>query len=243
MDDLRVLIVEDDPIAARAHRAYVDRIPSFTCVGAVATTTEALRVLHQAGRHGVDLVLLDLNLPDGHGLDLVRRMRAAGDLTDVIAVTSAREVTAVQAAARHGVVQYVLKPFAFDTLRSRLEAYAAHRRSIHFDAKVHGQFEVDRLFSVPAPARRTAAKGISPEVLRVVVEVLGSGVGRTTHELADLLGCSRVTARRYLERLADDGQLARMQRYDGRSGRPQIEYVWVAQRDPNAGSQSREAPL
>jgi len=40
---------------------------------------------------------------------------------------------------------------------------------------------------------------------------------------------SRITARRYLEHLADQGQALRTQRYDGRSGRPKVEYSWVAE--------------
>ena len=102
MPDLRVLVVEDDPVAAEAHRTYVDRLPGFSCLGIAGTAARALQVL---SREQVDLVLLDMNLPDGHGLDVVRRMRAAGNQTDVVAVTAAREVAAVQAAARIGVVQ------------------------------------------------------------------------------------------------------------------------------------------
>src|SRR4029079_15622733 len=89
----------------------------------------------------VDLVLLDMHLPDGHGLDVVRRMRALGNQTDVVAVTSAREVAAVQAAARIGVVQYVLKPFALETLRDRLTAYARQRRAASLGEAVAGQEE------------------------------------------------------------------------------------------------------
>jgi response regulator of citrate/malate metabolism len=236
MAELRVLVVEDDVIAAQAHRTYVERIRGFTCVGVVGRGGEALRALSGHPGHGVDLVLLDLHLPDGYGLDLVRRMRAAGDLTDVIAVTSAREVAAVQAAARIGVVQYVLKPFAFETFRSRLEIYASHRRDVPPNQTVHGQSEVDRLFSPPVPVRRSAPKGVLPEVLQQVVDLLGGGVGRTAQEVAVLLGSSRVTARRYLEHLADDGQVVRTQRHEGRSGRPQIEYTWVAERDHGDGA-------
>ncbi len=44
----------------------------------------------------VDLMLLDMFLPDGHGLGLLQRLRAAGELCDVIAVTSARDVDMVR---------------------------------------------------------------------------------------------------------------------------------------------------
>jgi response regulator of citrate/malate metabolism len=221
---LRVLIVEDDPVAAEAHRTYVDRLPGFTCLGIAGT---AARALHVLSREQVDLVLLDMNLPDGHGLDVVRRMRAAGNQTDVVAVTAAREVAAVQAAARIGVVQYVLKPFAFETLRDRLTAYARQRRSGESGQVVADQDEVDRLLH-PATVS-SVPKGLAGSVLDRVVKLLGNREGWTAEEVAAELGTSRITARRYLEHLADQGQALRTQRYDGRSGRPKVEYSWVSE--------------
>src|SRR4051812_12301357 len=223
-EDLRVLVVEDDPVAAEAHRTYVDRLPGFSCLGIARTAARALQVL---SRERVDLVLLDMNLPDGHGLDVVRRMRAAGNQTDVVAVTSAREVAAVQAAARIGVVQYVLKPFAFETLRDRLTAYARQRRAAALGDVVADQNEVDRLLH-PATVS-SVPKGLAGGVLDRVVQLLADREGWTAEEIAASIGTSRITARRYLEHLADQGQALRTQRYDGRSGRPKVEYSWVAE--------------
>jgi response regulator of citrate/malate metabolism len=223
-DPLRVLVVEDDPVAAEAHRTYVDRLPGFTCVGIAGTAARALSVLTQGQ---VDLVLLDMNLPDGHGLDVVRRMRASGNQIDVVAVTSAREVSAVQAAARIGVVQYVLKPFAFETLRDRLSAYARRRRAAEAGQVVADQDEVDRLLH-PATVS-SVPKGLAGSVLDRVVQLLGNREGWTAEEVAAELGTSRITARRYLEHLADQQQVLRTQRYDGRSGRPKVEYSWVSE--------------
>jgi response regulator of citrate/malate metabolism len=223
--DLRVLVVEDDPVAAEAHRTYVDRLAGFTCLGVAGT---AARALHVLSRGEVDLVLLDMNLPDGHGLDVVRRMRALGNQTDVVAVTSAREVAAVQAAARIGVVQYVLKPFAYETLRDRLTAYARQRKAAESGQVVADQDEVDRLLH-PATVSSSVPKGLAGSVLDRVVQLLGDREGWTAEEVAASLGTSRITARRYLEHLADQGQALRTQRYDGRSGRPKVEYCWVAE--------------
>nr|WP_203589970.1 response regulator [Streptomyces sp. SID13031] len=221
---MRVLVVEDDPVAAEAHRVYVDRLPGFVCVGLAGT---AARALHILSGEQVDLVLLDMNLPDGHGLDVVRRMRAAGNQTDVVAVTAAREVAAVQAAARIGVVQYVLKPFAFETLRDRLTAYARQRRAAESGQVVADQDEVDRLLH-PATSS-SVPKGLAGSVLDRVVTLLGNRESWTAEEVATSIGTSRITARRYLEHLADQGQALRTQRYDGRSGRPKVEYSWVSE--------------
>ncbi|GAA3218358.1 hypothetical protein GCM10020256_22250 [Streptomyces thermocoprophilus] len=146
--DIRVLIVEDDPVAADAHVMYVNRVPGFTAVGKVHTGAEARRALE---RTPVDLLLLDLHLPDVHGLQLARSLRAAGHHADVIAVTSARDLTVVREGVSLGVVQYVLKPFTFATLRDRLVRYAEFRAAA---GEASGQDEVDRaLATLRAPPR------------------------------------------------------------------------------------------
>lgn len=123
-EPIRVLVVEDDPVAADAHVMYVGRVPGFVAVGKAHTGAEARRLLD---RTPVDLLLLDLHLPDAHGLQLARSLRAAGYHADVIAVTSARDLTVVREGVSLGVVQYVLKPFTFATLRDRLVRYAEFR--------------------------------------------------------------------------------------------------------------------
>ncbi|HKT01937.1 MAG TPA: response regulator [Rugosimonospora sp.] len=223
---IRVLVVEDEPIAADAHATYVGRVPGFAVSGKAATAAEALRAL---SREPVDLVLLDMNLPDMHGLEVVRAMRAAGHPADVIAVTSARDLEVVRAAVSQGIVQYLLKPFVFAALRDKLERYRDYRERLALSPAVTGQHEVDRLLSAlrgPDPAN--LPKGMSPESLAAVTGLVrGAGAGMSAAEVAQALQASRVTARRYLEYLADAGVAARHLRYR-RAGRPEVEYRWVA---------------
>ena len=197
---LRVLVVEDEPIAAEAHTAYVGRVDGFEVVATVGTSQAALKTLHD---REIDVVLLDMNLPDRHGLDVVRAMRAAGHRADVIAVTSARDLDVVRAAVSLGIVQYVLKPFVFATLRERLLAYRAYRDQVATGAEVGTQAEVDEVFAgarVAAEAR--LPKGMGEELLARVSRLLrDADGGRSASELGDELGVSRVTARRYAEYL------------------------------------------
>jgi Response regulator of citrate/malate metabolism len=98
-------------------------------------------------------VLLDMNLPDAHGIDLCRRIRGAGAQVDVLAVTSARELATVRAAAAHGVVGYLLKPFTYPALRDRLAAYAEYRERLHAGGDPAGQDDVDRVLGGVRPTR------------------------------------------------------------------------------------------
>ncbi|MFD7549493.1 response regulator [Streptomyces sp. NPDC059816] len=222
MTDIRVLVVEDDPVAADAHVLYVQRVPGFTAVGKVHTAADARRALE---RQPVDLLLLDLYLPDGHGLALARSLRAAGHHTDVIAVTSARDLAVVREGVSLGVVQYVLKPFTFATLRDRLVRYSEFRTAA---GEASGQDEVDRaLAALRAPAPAELPKGLSAPTLERVVHTLRSAAdGVTAAGAAETVGISRITARRYLEHLAATGRATRSPLY-GQVGRPELYYRWV----------------
>lgn len=227
MSDIGVLVVEDEPVAAEAHRAYVERVPGFVVRAVAHDGAGAIRALGDPGS-AVDLVLLDMHLPDLHGLDVVRSMRTAGHRADVIAVTSARDLEIVRAAVSQGVVQYLLKPFTFAALRDKLERYADYRQQLAGDV-VSGQHEVDRVLATLRGNDSTSLpKGMSPESLDSVVAVLRpSHEGLSSTEVATVLGASRVTARRYLEHLADSGLVVRRSRYGG-AGRPEVEYRWVS---------------
>ena len=223
---VRVLIVEDEAIAAEAHRTYVERIPGFEVAGVAYSFQEAVRLLDGGP---VELVLLDMHLPDGHGLDLLRQLRALGRPIDVIAVTSARDVDVVRSAATLGVVSYLLKPFTFAMFGTKLDQYQAFRHSLSAGADVD-QDAVDAAFGAmrAAPRRPQLPKGLSVETLDIVTQALStSSEALSASEVADAIGASRVTARRYLEHLAEIGTVNRSTRYGG-SGRPQVDYQLVS---------------
>jgi len=226
MKEIGVLIVEDEPVAADAHVAYVKRVRGFVVRGTAHDGAEAIRQLG-ALSSGIDLVLLDLYLPDMHGLDVVRAMRTAGHRADVIAVTSARDLEVVRAAVSLGIVQYLLKPFTFAAVRDKLERYAAYRQQLAGDVAI-SQREVDRvLATLRGSDAGSLPKGMSPESLDAVVTALRpSAEGLSASEVAAVVGSSRVTARRYLEHLADSALVVRRSRY-GSAGRPEVEYRWV----------------
>ncbi|CAL9532964.1 Transcriptional regulatory protein CitT [Streptomyces sp. enrichment culture] len=219
---IRVLVVEDDPVAADAHVLYVGRVPGFAAVGKAHTGAEARRLLE---RTPVDLLLLDLHLPDVHGLQLARTLRAGGSRADVIAVTSARDLAMVREGVSLGVVQYVLKPFTFATLRDRLLRYAEFRGAA---GEASGQEEVDRaLATLRAPSPAALPKGLSaPTLERVSAALRDTAEGLTASGLARVVGISRITARRYLEHLVEAGRAGRSPLY-GQVGRPELVYRWV----------------
>jgi response regulator of citrate/malate metabolism len=225
---IRTLVVDDDARVADVHRAYVERLPGFAVVGVAHRATEALEALSD---RQVDLVLLDFYLPDAHGLDVCRALRArtrARRPVDVIAITAARDVETVRNAVAQGVVQYLIKPFSFATFKDKLERYAAYRAELHGTTGGEAdQQTVDQLLGTLRGARgERPPKGLSAATLDVVRDVLREGKDDlTANQVAEVAGLSRVTARRYLEHLAGEGLVTVSMRYGG-SGRPEHLYRW-----------------
>ncbi|MFF8930445.1 response regulator [Streptomyces longwoodensis] len=222
---IEVLVVDDDARVAQVNAAYVEKVPGFHVAGEAHSAADALRRMEALPR--LDLVLLDHYLPDETGLEMVQEMRRRGHQTDVIMVTAARDVSTVQAAMRHGALQYLVKPFAFAGLRSKLEAYAELRRTLDGGGEAE-QSDVDRIFgALSAPSEPGLPKGHSPTTAELVRRCLMNADGPlSAQEIADRTGVSRQTAQRYLKLLERTGR-ARLTLKYGDAGRPEHRYVWA----------------
>ncbi|GAA1611211.1 response regulator [Kribbella karoonensis] len=218
---ITVLVVDDDFMVARIHRGFVDRVDGFEVVGTANSGDAAVSALESLTP---DLVLLDLYLPDVFGLDLIARLRAVQPSVDILVITAAREAEAVRGAVRQGVVNYLLKPFGFEDLRARLQEYARRRASI--PSQVTSQADVDRVLDPARPLVNRLPKGLSQETTDLVTTALrNTPENLSAAECAELIGISRVSARRYLEFLTTQGQAEVTLRY-GTTGRPERRYTW-----------------
>jgi len=143
-------------------------------------------------------------------------------------VTAARDVATVQAAMRHGALQYLVKPFAFAGLRTKLEAYAALRRSFEGGGDAE-QTEVDRLFgALWTTGGSDLPKGHSTTTAELVRQALRSATGPlSAQEIAESAGMSRQTAQRYLKLLERTGRVRLSLKY-GETGRPEHRYTWAS---------------
>lgn len=225
--ELRVLVVDDEPLTAAGHAEYVARVRGFRVVATAGTARDAVGAL---GQEEIDLVLLDLNLPDGHGLEIARSVRASGRAIDLLPITAARETELVRLAVSLGVVGYLLKPFTFADLRERLEAYRRYRDDLVGSSDTN-QGQINSMLAglhQPVVTGALPAKGLSPQLLDQVIDVIRDRAdpeGLSASEVATQVGTSRVTARRYLQRLVDQGAAVRSHRLGG-TGRPEVVFRW-----------------
>jgi response regulator of citrate/malate metabolism len=223
-----VMIVDDERLTRELHRTFVERIEGFEVVAECAGARAAVSaVLEGRAPARIDLILLDMTMPDGHGLDVARHLRARGVTADIIAITGVRDGEIVRQAAALGVVQYLIKPFTFATFQDRMAQYAAHRRRMAEAAGPATQAEIDALFGTFRPGvAADLPKGLSASTLERVAAALREGGRLSSREAATRLGMSRVSVRRYLEHLVTAGRAARDARH-GTPGRPETEYAWL----------------
>lgn len=172
----RIFLLEDDAALGRGIvMALTGREVSVICRSTLAQAREVLE------EERFDLLILDINLPDGSGLDLLRQVRAAGNVTPVILLTAndleLDEVTGLEA----GADDYITKPFSLAVLRARVNAQL--RRSVPkpTSALSLGPFTFD--FDRMDFRRDGAAVELSKteqKLLRVLVENRGHAVARAT---------------------------------------------------------------
>ncbi|MFD1213273.1 response regulator [Arthrobacter sp. GCM10027362] len=218
---IKVLIIDDDFMVAKVHAGFVRQMPGFTVAGVAHTGAQALEAVR---RLHPDLVLLDIHLPDISGLDLLHRLRAVAPELDVLIISAAREMDTVRRALRGGIVHYLMKPFSSQDLRERLEHYQQAYRPLASSKSTAEQADVNRVFGI-SRAGRPLPKGCSAETLQLVQQLLRqAGTDLSATEAANLLGTSRVSARRYLEYLSEEGRVDVQLRYG--VGRPERRYSW-----------------
>lgn len=221
---IRSLVVDDDFRVASIHAAYVEKVPGFVVVGQ-AHSAEAL--VSRIGPLRPDLVLLDLYLPDHHGLEVLKRLRQPSQFgcdIDVIVITAASDAASVRSAMQCGAVHYLLKPFAFSALQDKLVAYREMRRQLTA-LRQADQGSVDRLYATLSGApRASTGRSHSGHTLDAIEELLQrSATELSASDVAASLGVSRATAQRYLAQLEASGKVAMTLRY-GAAGRPEHRY-------------------
>jgi DNA-binding response OmpR family regulator len=175
---MRVLLVEDDtPIGRSLVRAFED---TGTSVDWTRTGPDALAALQTIQ---YSAVLLDLGLPGGSGLDVLKTMRRHRDPTPVLIVTARDDVETRIAGLDGGADDFIIKPFDFAELSARLRA-VVRRHAGHVSSQICAAEIVLDLASHEASYRGRTAALSSKEfaLLRVLMEHPGKILSRSQLE-------------------------------------------------------------
>lgn len=204
MDATTVLVVEDDPAFLARFCRIVGQSERLSLLGAVGDLASARRAI---GRQRPDVLLTDLGLPDGSGIDLIRETAARHPSTDIMVVTVFGDEQHVIASIEAGATGYLLKDSLPETFVSLIESLRAGGSPI---SPVIAR-QLLRRMQVPAPVSGAArdafggpdaAAGAEPALSPREAEVLGLvAKGFNFAEIARLLGVSPHTITAHVKKI------------------------------------------
>lgn len=222
---LKTVIVEDDRMVAAINAQYAEKTPGVEVVASFHNGKDALNFLEYTS---VDLLLLDLYMPDFSGIELLSELRKKGNKVDVIFITAANDTAHIQEALQLGAIDYLIKPFKYERFEEALDKVVLRKKVIEKGIEIT-QDDVDQMIRNcrPNPESRSAEleKGLQRPTLELIRAHLKDNdkVYLTAEQISSNTGLSKVTVRRYLNYLIGLGEIISKTDYST-SGRPRVEY-------------------
>jgi DNA-binding NarL/FixJ family response regulator len=210
---LRILLVDDHELVRMGLRTLLSGAPGLVVVGEAGSVAEAIAVAHTARP---DVVIMDVRLPDGSGIEACREIRSMLPEARVVMLTSFADDEAIFSAILAGASGFLLKQAKAQTL---LDAIAAAGRGESLLDPAVTQKVLDRIrasASTPSPGDKLARLSEQErKILTLIAE------GKTNREIGDALCLSEHTVKAYVSELLSKLELRR---------RSQAAAFFVAQR-------------
>lgn len=147
----RILLLEDDPLAAWTVRRILEQM------GCRVSESDCCRAAEEAWQaNPFDLIVADYRLPDGLGVELIARMRAAGHTEPVICLTAESESISGQERTSLRIGDVVSKPINLETLRAVVARNTAHRPDADAASPTAARRTIGRYHILTCPPRLTA---------------------------------------------------------------------------------------
>lgn len=135
---MRILLIEDEPLLGEAVATHLKKAHAVDWLQCLDTASEAIRAI------AYDLILLDLNLPDGNGLDLLRLVRGSGQHVPVIIITAQDQIRDRIEGLNAGADDYVLKPFDLGELTARINSVQRRATAVPSPRLTIGSLEIEQ---------------------------------------------------------------------------------------------------
>ena len=221
----KVLIVEDDPMVAMINEQYIGKNKKFRVAGICKDGSSALEYLKE---QPVDLLILDVYMPSMDGFETLRQIRKQKISVEVIMVTAANDREDLEEALHLGCVDYLVKPFTYDRFQIALDKFAAQHHALQ-DLEVLNQKNIDYIIENSRKKNEEIyPKGIQEKTLQIIIGHLKKHkeMWLTGDEIAEEVGLTVVTVRRYMNHLSESGIVVGKMNYET-GGRPCVIYQIV----------------
>ena len=219
---MNVLIVEDDPMVALINKRYLEQITGVKTFGTVMYEKEIISNLEE---NNIDLILMDVFLPEKSGIDILKSIREKNIFTDVIMITAANSTEEIKKAFAYGVVDYLVKPFEFERFKESINKYKAKKKLLLND-EILTQKDIDTLLvSNSLESQVKLPKGLNEKTLDRIIKFLNENSNKvwTLREIANEIKISNVTIKKYMDYLDSIGKIDSEMTF-GNVGRPEYKY-------------------
>lgn len=197
---IRVLIVDDHEVVRVGLQTLLGLVPGIQVAGEARTMAEAVR---ETQRSRPDVVLMDIRLPDGSGIDACRDIQCACPDSRVLFLTSYADDDTVLAAILSGAHGYVLKEIGTNALIEAIQTVAGGHSLLHPDVT---QQTMKWLRILADPSAKPKSQSLSDQERRVLALV---SEGKTNKEIAATLNLSDKTVKNYLGNIYEKLQVTR----------------------------------
>ncbi|MGX9417497.1 response regulator [Vibrio sp. RC27] len=223
MNKYTVMILEDDVRASYTLESTINQHAEFRVV---AISERCFEALEQFKLYQPDLVFIDITLPDGNGIDVMRTLREQNAACDFIMTTAERDTAVIEQAVHLGVNDYLVKPIRMSRVHHALDNFYQYKQRLT-TSEAPDQGAIDQILGkVPVSSTRTTPKGIDATTLASMRTIINSEQLEefSASDIGEQMNVSRVTARRYLEFLESQGEIQLVLKYNT-GGRPQRLYL------------------
>ena len=222
MNIINVFIVEDDPMVKEINKRFLEKMGSFKVIDDASSIKEAKIKLKSCK---ADLVLLDVFLPDGKGIELLKWIRSEEMNLDTILITADKCRESVDDAFKYGAVDYLIKPFKFERFKESLINYKNRFLGLNNAEDINQEHIEQYILNINVEEEKELCKGLNIKTYNKIIEFmkLKRNEELTAEEIAKGSGLARVTARRYLEKMVEESKVEIYQEY-GKIGRPTNYY-------------------
>lgn len=222
---IKTVIVEDDLMVAAINNQYLMKTPGFQITATFHSGKDALAFLKD---NPVDLLLLDLYMPDVSGLELLAELRRQNRKEDVIMITAANDAEHITEALHLGVIDYLVKPFTYERFSQAVDKFLLQRKIIE-NGMQFSQDDIDQLIHMARPSQSSREMELQKGIQRQTLEKLHGCLKQhlhsylTSEQLSEETGLSKVTIRRYMNYLIEQREVESRVDYET-GGRPRVEY-------------------